>query len=447
MANYRAPNLPNLMYVVWDDVGMAVWEAFGGLVKTPAMSRLAARGLRYSQWHAADDPRSTRSYLLTGRESGPGQPGRTRLAGSAAGQQGLVIPPESATVAEILAENGYHTYCLGKWHLSSPATSGIARPRRTNWPLERGFERCYAFLDGQASGWYPDMIYDNQHVDSPYPPAAGYHLNRDLTDMALEFIRNGKRISPGRPWFCYLTFGTTGAPDAAPREWTRKYSARFEMGYDRYREIVLTRMKRLGAVPGDAGSIPARQRITDSPVRPWRSLSDKQKRLCHRFAESYAGLCSYTDDQIGRLLDYLHGSGQLENTIVVVCSASSAGIDHSPDGLADETTIGADPRSAGWARAFAAPYDRAGEQQSGGIPWPLIISWPEQMDEVAGETCGQYHHAADIVPTLLDCAGITQPRIVNGYLQEPLEGDSMRYTFTRRALVPGRESQTALAHR
>jgi arylsulfatase A-like enzyme len=444
---------PNVLYIVWDDAGIATWDAFGGLIETPAMRWLAARGLRYSQWHTTALASPTRSCLLTGRNcdaSGMARAGREWRG------QSVVIPAEAGTLAEILAENGYRCYCVGKWHLSPPEPSAMAGPRST-WPLGRGFDRYYGFLGETTSQWDPDLVCDNQHVDAPYPPADGYHLSADLADMAMQFIGDGDRLAPGRPWLCYLSFEANGIPHVAPREWSDNYRGRFEMGYDRYREIVLGNMKRLGVVPEDTGLAPADRRPAHDAaaepqgVHPWHSLSDNQKQFSSRLAESYAGLCSYTDHQVGRLLSYLEESGQLADTIVVTCSASTAFARGSWNGQLGESGLLVDWRgdavngsrywdlaspascdhSAAWARAFGTPYNMLGQYSPGGsAASPLIISWPRETKDVAGGVRDQYHHAVDVVPTILDCAAIDLPQVVNGHAQAPLHGVSMRYTFT-----------------
>lgn len=420
---------PNVLYIVWDDASIATWDAFGGLIDAPNMNWLAARGLRYSQWHTPALSSPTRSCLLTGREldaSGmvkAGRAGRGRRAGR------VTIPAETSMLAEILAANGYRSYCVGKWHLSSSEAFARASSRRT-WPLDRGFDRYYGFLGGQTCHWYPDLVYDNQYVDPPYPPADGYHLIRDLADMAVEFIREGDESLPGMPWLCYLSFGPNDIPYVTPQEWTDRYRGRFEMGYDRYREIVLRNMQSLGLVPGNAGLAPADGNAAPgaapaSAARPWHSLSDDHKRRCNRLAESQAGLCTYIDQQVGRVLDYLDASGQLDDTIVVACSANATGAEPGQDGPA-----GQDEFLAGWRQAFRTPYDMRRQCSLGGsVTSPLIISWPQEMRAVAGGVRDQYHHAADVVPTILDCAAVDQPELVNGNAQVPGPGVSMRYTF------------------
>jgi arylsulfatase A-like enzyme len=443
--------VPNVLYLVWDDAGIATWNAFGGLVETPAMKWLAGRGLRYSQWHTAALSSPTRCSLLTGRSCLAGGDTRSGWDQAACRDPGVIIPPDAATLAEVLRASGYRTYCLGKWHLSPAEPPATTNAR--GWPLAHGFDRYYGFLGGQASQLYPDLVLDDRCVDPPYPPAEGYHLARDLADMAMEFIRDGRRAAPWQPWLCCLSFGGNDPPHAVPRDWATPYRGRFEMGYDRYREIALGNAKRLGLVPEYTGLAPAGGRPTrgavpsGQPARPWHALTEEEKQLSSRAAESYAGLCAYTDHQIGRLLRYLDESAQLDDTIVVACSANApagggrgaapvkgdAEVGGVPDGFTatdgDALCRGA-PLPPGWACAFRAPYSALRQYALGGTaPSPLIISWLPGMAEAAGGVRDQYHHAADIVPTICECAGIDPPRRAAGALAF-LDGVSMRYTFT-----------------
>jgi arylsulfatase len=435
--------VPNVLYLVWDDAGIATWNAFGGLIDTPCLKWLAGRGLRYSQWHTPARSVPTRNSLLTGRD-GTATHGARAVAGDPGPRAGpnAISPPGSATLAEIMRRGGYRTYCVGRWDLN-PAQAGAMSGSRRAWPLGRGFDRFYGFLGRRTSHAYPDLVFDNRNVDPPYSPAEGYHLTADLADMAVEFIRDGRQTSPAQPWFCYLSFGGSDA-QAAPREWADAYRGRFEMGYDRYREAVLGNMKRLGVVPegttlAPADGHPSRGEIAGghlAPARPWHSLTEEEKRLGGRSAESYAALWSYTDHQIGRLLDFLEESGQLDDTIVVACSAGAAP-GGEPGGALDgwpgndaNPLAGCARLPDGWTWAFGTPYNMARQHAHGGTAAsPLIITWLQGLSDTAGGVRDQYHHAVDIVPTILDCVGIEPPQLVNGHLQAPLPGVSMRYTF------------------
>jgi len=450
--------VPNVLYLVWDDAGIATWNAFGGLIDTPCLKWLAARGLRFSQWHMPGTSTATRDCLLTGRD-GTARPGSPVAPGDPDPARPLAIrPPGSATLAEIMRRAGYRTYCVGRWDLGPAEAAAITGSRRA-WPLGRGFDRFYGFLGRRASHWYPDLVFDNRNVDPPYSPAEGYHLTADLADMAMEFIRDGRQAAPGQPWLCYLSLGGSDAL-APPREWADAYRGRFEMGYDHYREAALASMKRLGVVPegttlAPADGHPSRGEMPGGDLtagRPWHSLSEQEKRLSSRSAESCAALWSYTDHQIGRLLVFLEESGQLDDTIVVACSAGATP-GGGPGGTAGGALAGwpgtdgnglacCDQLPAGWAWAFGAPYNAARQQALGGTAAsPLIISWLPGMADMAGGVRDQYHHAADVVPTILDCAGIEPPQLVNGHLQGPLPGVSMRYTFTAPDAPSARRTQ------
>ncbi len=442
---------PNVLVIVWDDASIAMWSAFGGLIETPNLTWLAGRGLRFSQWHTPALSSPTRCCLLTGSEYHDGC--RAWASRSLRGwqEQSVIIPPDSGTLAEILGSHGYRSYCVGKWHLS-PSQAGLITSSRQTWPLARGFDRYYGFLGSQTSPRCPDLVYDNQHIDPSYPPEDGYHLNGDLADMAMEFIRDGQRTGPATPWLCYLSFGPNDVPQEAPREWADACRGRFDLGYDRYRELVLASMKRLGVVPADTGLAPPSRRPGGGtapdgrPARPWRSLSAEQRRVSRQFAESSAVLGCYTDHQVGRLLGYLQESGQLKDTIVVVCSANAmspaGGRGGPPGGDLRPGAAGAGHDAAGWAWAFRTPYHLARQYSLGGsVASPLIISWPREMADVAGGVRDQYHHAVDIVPTILDCAGLDRPRRINGYAQTPMHGVSMRYTFSAPGAPSTRQTQ------
>ncbi len=449
--------VPNVLCLVWDDVGVATWNAFGGLIDAPSLKWLAGRGLRYSQWHTAARSSPTCGSLLTGRDWTAGRGTRIRAGDPGGAGPNVIIPRGSATLAEIMRRNGYRTYCVGKWDLG-PAEAGAMTSSRGTWPLGHGFDHFYGFLGRRTSHACPDLVFDNQNVDPPYSPAEGYHLTADLADMAMEFIRDGRQAAPGQPWLCYLSFGGNDAPQAAPREWADAYRGRLEMGHDRYREVVLGNMKRLGVVPEDTALAPADGHPSRGEIaggqqtRPWHSLSEEEKRLSCRSAESYAALCSYTDHQIGRLLGFLGESGQLDDTIVVACSASAAP-GCGPGGPADGGTLAGWPGSegsgpagcalpAGWIWAFGTPYNMPRQHTIGGTAAsPLIISWLPGMADMAGGVRDQYHHAVDIMPTILDCAGIEPPQLVNGHLQAPLPGVSMRYTFTAPDAPSARRTQ------
>ena len=453
----KAPDgAPNVMYIVWDDTGMAAWDFFGGMIDMPNMRRIVDKGLRFTQWHTTALCSPTRSCLMTGRNHHMNGMGSITEGSSGFPGYNGHVPFENGNIAEILVEKGWNTYAVGKWHLCPTEEENMAS-NRSNWPLGRGFERFYGFLGGETNQWYPELVYDNHNVEQPYSPEEGYHLSKDLVDKGIEFIQDSKVIAPNKPWLMYFCPGANHAPHHCPKEWADKYKGKFDMGYEKYREMVLPKMKEMGIVPENTeltpvNPMPEGSYIPGDVVRPWDSLNDDEKRLFARMAEVYAGFSSYTDHEIGRLLDYLEDSGQLENTIIVVVSDNGASGEGGPDGSVNENKffngwpddlkenmskideLGS-PETynhypTGWAMAFNTPFKMFKRYSyNGGVCDPLIISWPKEMKTVKGQNRDQYHHAIDIVPTILDCCGIEPPDAIKGYTQTPIQGVSMRYTF------------------
>jgi arylsulfatase A-like enzyme len=333
---------------------------------------------------------------------------------------------------------------------------------KRNWPVGRGFERFYGFLCGETNQWYPDLIYDNHAVDQPSLPEDGYHLTTDLTDKAIEFITDAKVIDPGKPFFMYFCPGATHAPHHVAQEWIDKYRGRFDMGYEAYRELVFNRQKELGIFPEDAELTPlnpyAEETSTEGKpwpeldvVRPWDSLSDDEKRLFCRMAEVYAGFLSHTDHEIGRLLDFLEETGDLENTIVVFVSDNGASGEGGPNGSVNEnkffngipdtieenmqylddlgSTKTYNHYPVGWAWALNTPFKMWKRYNfEGGVADPLIVSWPKEI-VARGELRHQFLYATDVAPTIYDLLGVELPEAVKGFDQIPLEGLRFKSTF------------------
>ncbi len=462
---YKQPEAPegapSVLYIVLDDVGFSAMEPWGGLIETPNIKRIAAQGLTYTNFHTTALCSPTRSSLLTGRNHTTN--GMACIAEATTGFPGSNghIPFESATIAEVLGERGWNTYMLGKWHLCPADEMSMASTKR-NWPVGRGFERYYGFLGGETNQWYPDLVYDNHIVDQPKGPEDGYHLTEDLTDKAIEFIRDSKVVAPDKPFFMYFCPGACHAPHHAPKEWIEKYKGKFNMGYDKYREIIFERQKQMGIMPADAVLSPANPYADEkspegkpwNPVdvtRMWDSLSDDEKALFERMAEVYAGFLSHADHHIGRLLDYLEESGQLDNTIIVLVSDNGASGEGGPNGSVNENKffngipddikenmkyldVLGSPETynhypTGWAWAFNTPFKMWKRYNfEGGTADPMMVSWPKGM-KARGEVRHQYNHATDIVPTVYECLGIELPETVKGFNQIPLEGTSFKYSF------------------
>ncbi|WP_328400326.1 arylsulfatase [Nocardia sp. NBC_00403] len=470
------PGSPNVLYIVLDDVGFGALGCYGGPIDTPNIDRIAANGLRYGQWHTTALCSPTRSCLLTGRNHTTN--GMACISEAAVGFPGANghIPPECATLAEVLVEQGFSTAMVGKWHLCAEDEMNLASTKR-NWPIGRGFERFYGFLGAETNQWYPDLVHDNHPVEQPATPEQGYHFSVDITDKALDYLGDVKAIAPDRPVFLYYAPGCAHAPHQVPREWADRYRGRFDAGYEAMREQILARQKEMGLVPADTelpplnpiGTPETRTGPDGKPfpaldyTKPWDTLSDDEKRLFARMAEVYAGFVSHCDDQIGRLLNYLEDIEQLDNTIIVVVSDNGASGEGGPTGSVNENKFanGVPDNLAenlakldelggtktynhypnGWAMAFNTPFKMWKRYSfNGGTADPCIFSWPAGI-EARGETRDQYHHAIDVVPTLLDCIGIELPDTVKGYTQHPLQGVSMRYSFDAANIPTAKRTQ------
>jgi len=455
---------PNVVYIVLDDVGFAAMDCYGGPIETPNIDRIADAGVRYTQWHTTALCSPTRSCLLTGRNHTRNSMACITEAAVGFPNASGMIPPENGMISEILSERGWNTYLVGKWHLCPTVEMNLASTRR-NWPTGRGFERSYGFLGAETNQWYPDLVYDNHPVDPPASPEQGYHFTADITDKAIEFIKDAKAIAPDKPFFLYYAPGACHAPHQAPKDWIEKFRGRFDMGYEAMREQILARQKDMGIVPGET-ELPAMNPIGTPQTRtgpdgqpfpavdytkPWDSLSADEKRLFSRMAEVYAGFLAHTDHHIGRLLDYLDESGQRDNTLVIVVSDNGASGEGGPDGSVNENRffngipddlqanlamideLGG-PKTYnhycnGWAMAFNTPFKMWKRYEfNGGTADPCIMSWPQRM-RAGGEIRHHYHHAIDIVPTIVDLLGIDAPGTIKGHTQTPFDGVSMRYTF------------------
>jgi arylsulfatase A-like enzyme len=452
----RAPEgSPNVLIVLYDDTGLAAWEPFGGRIAMPTLKRLADNGLSYSQWHTTALCSPTRSCFLTGRNHH--QNGMACITEGAIGYPGANahIPPECGTLAEVMRKAGWSTFWLGKNH-NVPVDDLHAGSTKESWPLHQGFDRFYGFLGGETNQWFPDLTVDNHGIEQPYTPEEGYHLSKDLADQAIGMIRDVKATAPSRPWFMWFCPGANHAPHHAPQEYIDKYKGVFDDGYEAYREWALPRMIEQGILPEGTELSPMNPMPdgTYSPlddVRPWDSLSDDEKKLFSRMAEVFAGFSEYTDHQVGRIIDYLEQTGQLENTIVFYCADNGASGEGSPNGSVNENKffngwpdemeenlahlddLGS-PNTynhypTGWAMAFSTPF-RMFKRYSyqGGVCDPMVIHWPKGI-AAKGEVRHQYHHAIDVVPTILECCGLEFPKNLNGHEQIPLPGHSMRYSF------------------
>jgi arylsulfatase len=478
-APYLAPRAPegspNILYLAWDDLGYATMDLYGGPVQTPNMRRIADAGVTFSNFHTTALCSPTRASLLTGRNATSN--GMATIAEFASGFPGIStrIPFENGFISEVLLEQGYNTYCVGKWHLT-PGEECNAAAFKGRWPLGRGFERFYGWLGGETNSYYPDLVSDNHAIEPPGRPEDGYHLADDLADKAISFIRDAKVIDPDKPFFMYLAPQAGHAPHLVPLEWADRYKGVFDGGYEDIRAGILARQIELGLLPEgtqlspiNPHGEPGRTGPDGQPwpqldtVRPWDTLNDDEKRMFVRMAEVFAGYISYYDDQLGRVLDYLEESGQFDNTLVIVVSDNGASGEGGPNGSFNEwrffngvpdtvettfphldelgTPASNNHYNTGWAWALDTPfpYWKRWAGAEGGVADMCVISWPARIP-ASKEIRHQYVHAVDIVPTVYDLLGIEPPEVLKGYTQSPIEGESFAAALTDNT-VPGKRTQ------
>ena len=460
----KAPEgAPNILFVLYDDTGLAAWSPFGGRINMPTLQMLTDRGLIYSQWHTTALCSPTRSTMLTGRNHHVnGMACITEGSNGFPGAHGR-IPDECATIGQILQDGGWSTFWVGKNHnvAEQDVASGASRKQ---WPLQKGFDRFYGFIGGETNQWYPNLVEDNRFIDQPYFPEDGYHLSKDLADQAIKMIRDQKASHHSKPWFMWFCPGANHAPHHAPQEYIDKYKGKFDDGYEAYREWVLKRMIEKSILPKETiltpiNPLPDEVANPTDFVRPWDSLNTDEKKLFSRMAEVHAGFSEYTDAQVGRIIKYLEESGQLDNTVVLYAADNGASGEGSPNGSVNENKffngypdsllenmkyldVLGSPETynhypTGWAVAFSTPFKmfKRYSEYSGGTCDPLVISWPKGI-KARGEIRHQYHHSTDIVPTILDICGLEMPKIYKGVEQYPLAGVSMCYTFDAKPDAP-----------
>ena len=404
------------MLIVLDDVGFAQLGCFGSNLDTPTFDGLAARGLRYRNFHTTALCSPTRSCLMTGRNHHANGMGRvTDLAMGFPGYDGH-IPKANPFLPEVLVPHGYAAWAVGKWHLTPDDEANLAA-RRDRWPLGRGFERFYGFFGGETHQNAPALVYDNHFVDAPRAVADGYYLTEDLVDHASEFVHDLRHVDPDKPFFLYLCPGACHSPHQAPPEWIERYRGRFDAGWDVFREETLSRQI-------DAGLLPASTVLSERPawVPAWDELDGDARRVYARYMEAFAGYLSHTDHEVGRLLDVLAGTGDLDNTVVVLCSDNGASSEGGVAGsLNDARVWNFAPRTVeealpvldeiggprwhnnypwGWTVAGNTPFRRwKREVHEGGVADPLIVAWPRGIAAADhGAIRGQYVHAIDIMP-------------------------------------------------
>ena len=435
---------PNVLIILFDDLGFAHLNCFGSTIETPNINRLAANGLRFTNFHVTPLCSPTRASLLTGRNHHTvGMRSVTQFDPGYPNMRGA-IPQNAATMAELLSDEDYATFAVGKWHLCPVDEMGQAGPY-DNWPLQRGFNRYYGFLSGETDQFYPELVYDNHLIDPPRRPEEGYHLTEDLVDHAVGFLRDHQSVYRGQPYFLYVALGATHAPHQAPQEFIERYRGKFDQGWDAAREEWFARQQELGVVPEGTQLAPRNR-----GVEAWDDMSENARNFAVALQEAFAGFLEHTDAQLGRLFSYLESSGQLDNTIILLLADNGASQEGGPQGVSDEPRlfgprddldevqsrlheIGG-PRSAsnypwGWAQVGNTPL-RWYKQNThgGGVRVPLIAHWPQGIAERGGIRT-QFHHVTDVLPTVLETLGVDQPKQRQGLEQLPIAGTSFSYAF------------------
>jgi arylsulfatase A-like enzyme len=442
----RAPaEAPNVLIVLIDDMGFGMSSAFGGPIHMPTVQRLASGGLRYNQFHTTALCSPTRAALLTGRNHHLCNMGSiTETATSFPGQTGQ-RPNSIAPLAQMLRLNGYSTGAFGKSHETAAWEVSPSGPT-DRWPTRSGFDKFYGFLGGETNQWAP-IIYDGlNQIEAPKDP--NYHFMNDMTTQAINWMRFEKSLTPDKPFFMYFAPGATHAPHQVPKEWIAKYKGKFDHGWDKMREITLARQIELGVVP--AGT-----KLATKPeaIKDWDQLSADEKKLFAHQMEVYAGFGEYADTEIHRLIEAVDEIGQLDNTLVFyIIGDNGTSAEGGMNGLFNEYSyfngvpetvedilkhydelggpMSYPHMAAGWAIAGDTPFAWTKQVASdfGGTRNGMVVHWPKRV-KAKGEVRSQFHHVIDIAPTVLEVAGLPEPKVVDGTPQIPIEGVSMAYTF------------------
>jgi arylsulfatase len=438
---------PNVLLILTDDVGFGASSTFGGPISTPTYDKLAKSGLRYNRFHTTALCSPTRAALISGRNHHTASTGVITEMGTGYPGYNTLMSKSCGTVGEILKQNGWNTSWFGKNHNVPDWQSSQAGPFDL-WPTGLGFEHFFGFIGGDTDQWHPAIFEGNQPVEQPHG-VKDYHFDADMADRSISWIRQQHSLAPDKPFFAYYAPGLTHAPHHAPKEWIAKFKGQFDLGWDKVREETLARQIKLGVVPPNTKLTPRPKEIP-----AWDTLSTDQKRLYARMMEIYAACLNYADHNIGRVIQAVEETGELDNTIIIYIQGDNgASAEGSLQGLSNELGIIANgveeslpyllsvmddlggPLTynhypVGWAHAMCAPFQWTKQVAShfGGTRNGLVISYPKAIKQ-PGEIHGQFTSVIDIVPTILEAAGVTPPDVINGVKQKPIEGKSLVYSF------------------
>ncbi len=440
---------PNVLLIMTDDQGYGVSGTFGGVIPTPAMDRIAQMGLRYTEFHSTALCSPTRAALITGRNHH--SVGFGVISEQSTGYPGYdsIIGPESATIGTILKTNGYATSWFGKNH-NTPSYQYSAAGPFDQWPSGMGFDYFYGFMGGETDQWTP-YLFQNTTPVFPWIGKDNYSLTTDLADEAIDHMRRLNATAPDKPFFVYFVPGATHSPHQPPKQWVDKFKGKFDMGWNALREQIFANQKRLGVIPQNTQLTP-----WPDDLKKWDALTADEKKLFARQAEVFAGYVAYADHEIGRVIQEVADQGKLDNTLIIYISGDNGT-------SAEGTTVGTPNQmtayngildlpiaeqlkaydawgspatyphmAVAWSWAFDTPFKWTKQVAShfGGTRQGMAISWPNRIKD-AGGIRHQFHHIIDIVPTILEAAGIQAPLAVNGIAQKPIEGVSMAYTFDK----------------
>src|SRR3954468_15430189 len=445
----KAPeNAPNVVIILLDDIGFGMSSAFGGPIHMPTVERLASEGLRYNQFHTTALCSPTRTALLSGRNHHMNNMGSIAETATAFPGNTGQRPASVAPGAEMLRLNGYSTSFFGKNHETAAWELSPSGPT-TRWPNRSGFDEFYGFMGGETNQWAPLLYHNETPIELPKEP--NYHFMNDMTNKAIAWVGFQKALTPERPFFMYFAPGAVHAPHHVPKQWIAKYKGKFDKGWDFMREDVLARQIKLGVVP--AGT-----KLAGKPeaIKDWAKLSADEKKLFSRQMEIYAGFAEYADVEIGRLIDAIEETGQLDNTLVFyIVGDNGTSAEGGMNGMFNEMTYfnGVNEKvpeilkhydelggpmsyphmAAGWAVAGDTPFSWTKQVASnfGGTRNGTVVHWPARIKS-RGEVRSQFHHVIDVAPTILEAAGLPEPKSVNGTVQSPIEGVSMIYSFAER---------------
>src|SRR6201987_4016525 len=441
---------PNVLLIMTDDQGFGAPSTFGGIIPTPSMDRIAAQGLRFTNFHSTALCSPTRAAIITGRNHHSGGFGVVGEVATGFPGYDSIIPLDKGTVGTILKENGYSTAWFGKDHNTPSYQSSQAGPFN-QWPNGMGFDYFYGFVGGDASQWQPNL-FRNTTAIYPFINNPGWNLETAMADEAIQYIKQLKEIAPGKPWFVYYVPGATHAPHHPTPEWVRTISDMhlFDEGWNNIREKIFANQTRLGIMSENAKLTPWPEGLPQ-----WDSLSWEEKKLFIKQADVYGAYLAYADHEIGRVVQAVEDLGELNNTLIIyIGGENGASAEGMLNGTPNEFTTfngvevpvkdqflwypfwGSERTfphyAAPWAWAMDTPFKWVKQVPShfGGTAQGMAISWPGHINDVGGIR-HQFHHVIDVVPTILEAAGIPAPDTINGIKQKPIEGVSMAYTFDK----------------